>query len=223
MQSTRQFDAEGYFVERNVLSRRECDHLGQHLGNFARGVAGSRRFLEQPWCAKLATVLKCHEALSRVLPSGAVAVQCTLFAKAPGANWSVAPHQDLSIPVASRVDAPQCSGWAEKEGTLFVQPPAEVLASLVAVRVHIDASGPNSGPLRIAPGSHRFGRLPAGRVAQSFAASRSCVAPRGAALAFRPLLVHASSKAVATVPRRVLHFLFGPPSLPLGLRWAHAV
>ena len=31
------------------------------------------------------------------------------------------------------------------------------------------------------------------------------------------------SKAVAAVNRRVLHFLFGPPSLPLGLRWAHAV
>ena len=223
MQSIRQFDSEGYFIERDVLSRRECDRLGNHVGSFARGVAGSRRLLDQPWCAELATVIRRHEVLSRVLPFGAVAVQCTLFAKTPGANWSVAPHQDLSIPVASRVDAPQCSGWAEKEGTLFVQPPVEVLTSLVAVRVHIDASGPNSGPLRIAPGSHRFGRLPAGRVAQSFAASLTCVAPRGAALAFRPLLVHASSKAVATVHRRVLQFLFGPPSLPLGLRWAHAV
>jgi hypothetical protein len=39
----------------------------------------------------------------------------------------------------------------------------------------------------------------------------------------RPLLLHASSKATSPVPRRVLHFVFGPPTLPLGLEWRWAV
>jgi len=223
MQSIPEFDAHGYIVAPGVLSGPECDRIAQKIDSAESASAGGRRFLERSWCVELANTLKHHSVLSRLLPVGAVAVQCTLFAKSPATNWSVAPHQDLSIPVASRVKAAQCSGWSEKEGILFVQPPVEVLANLVAVRVHLDASGQNSGPLRVAPGSHRFGRLLASRVSQSFEAGHICTAPRGSALALRPLLVHASSKAAASVNRRVLHYLFGPPSLPLGLRWAHAV
>jgi hypothetical protein len=43
--------------------------------------------------------------------------------------------------------------------------------------------------------------------------------PRGGAMLMRPLLLHASSKAAADIPRRVLHFVFGPAQLPEGLRW----
>lgn len=50
-----------------------------------------------------------------------------------------------------------------------------------------------------------------------------CEAEVGAALVMRPLLLHASSKSLGTGRRRVLHFLFGPPSLPHGLRWQTAV
>ena len=41
--------------------------------------------------------------------------------------------------------------------------------------------------------------------------------------AMRPLLLHASSKALVPSFRRVLHFVFGPPALPKGLRWGQAV
>jgi hypothetical protein len=46
---------------------------------------------------------------------------------------------------------------------------------------------------------------------------------RGGALVMRPLLLHASSKATSLAPRRVLHFVFGPPKLPAGLEWRWAV
>jgi hypothetical protein len=39
----------------------------------------------------------------------------------------------------------------------------------------------------------------------------------------RPLALHASSKANGASRRRVLHFVFGPPTLPFGLAWAHSV
>jgi hypothetical protein len=39
----------------------------------------------------------------------------------------------------------------------------------------------------------------------------------------RPLILHASSKATGAGERRVLHFLFGPPTLPHGLKWRLAV
>jgi len=51
----------------------------------------------------------------------------------------------------------------------------------------------------------------------------TCTLGRGDALLLRPLLLHASSKATSDLPRRILHFLFGRPLLPFGLRWHHAV
>jgi hypothetical protein len=51
------------------------------------------------------------------------------------------------------------TSWFTKDGALFVQPPVAVLESLVALRVHLDDGGPESGTLRLVPGSHRFGRL----------------------------------------------------------------
>jgi hypothetical protein len=51
----------------------------------------------------------------------------------------------------------------------------------------------------------------------------ACTLERGDVLVMRPLLLHASSKASGFGMRRVLHFLFGPPTLPNGLRWPHAV
>jgi hypothetical protein len=46
---------------------------------------------------------------------------------------------------------------------------------------------------------------------------------RGGALVMRPLILPASSKASSLAPTRVLHFVFGPPELQLGLEWRWAV
>ena len=218
-----ELETHGYFVQPDVLSSTECDRLAGEVESTGTTGAGTRNLLERPWCKALALALKRHCLLPHILP-GAVAVQCSLFAKSKGTNWSVTPHQDISIPVASKVDTPYCSGWSEKEGGLFTQPPEDVLNSLIAVRLHLDPFSQDAGPLLVAPGSHRLGRLPSSRAAQSFASrSQVCMVHRGGALVMRPLLVHASCKVAASVNRRVLHFLFGPASLPFGLQWANAV
>jgi hypothetical protein len=75
------------------------------------------------------------------------------------------------------------------------------------------------------PGSHLLGRLGTDAQAEIRNATGELVVPvdRGGALLMRPLLLHASSKAAVPNGRRVLHFLFGPRSLPLGLRWHTAI
>jgi len=150
-----------------------------------------------------------------------VCAQCTLFDKNPDRNWLVTLHQDLSIPVRQRIDSDACSGWSTKDGMLFVQPPVEVLESLVAIRVHLDASTSENGPLRIVPGSHRHGRLDdAGEArARAAAAEAEVLVGRGGVIAMSPLVLHASSKSRGPAPRRVLHFVFGPRKLPFGLEW----
>jgi hypothetical protein len=42
---------------------------------------------------------------------------------------------------------------------------------------------------------------------------------RGGVMVMRPLLLHASSKASVDLPRRVLHFVFGPSRPAKGLSW----
>lgn len=208
-----------------LLSARECVDLVAVIGTSTRGGAGSRKLLACEWCAELAHRLRQHPALAEHLPRGHVAVQCTYFVKSAALNWLVTIHQDLSIPLAARLDAPGWQGWSQKEGHWFAQPPAELLEQLVAVRLHLDDCGPEDGPLRIVPGSHRFGRLSDDQAAtlRDNLGEVACTAGLGDALLLRPLTLHASSKATGHSARRVLHFVFGPPSLPHGLAWAQAL
>ena len=221
----RDIDNRGFFVVPNVLSVPQCDAAISEIASHISARPGSRSLMDDPWCQDLALALKRDSRIASVLPDAAVAVQCTLFDKSLETNWLVALHQDLSIPVRERVDSPQCVTWSVKEGVTFVQPPSPLLAELIAVRVHLDDCRLDNGPLRVIPGSHRFGRLSAeeAQAHRSANGEIACTASRGAALVMRPLLLHASSKALADVPRRILHFLFGPPVLPYGLRWHHAV
>jgi ectoine hydroxylase-related dioxygenase (phytanoyl-CoA dioxygenase family) len=208
-----------------ALATGRCAELATAIDGGSAGRAGARNLLDVPLCQKLAVTFKAHAQVGPLLPDGAVAVQCTLFDKSPERNWLVALHQDFSIPVRERVSHPECTGWSEKEGVLYVQPPVAVLELLVAVRAHLDDCGPASGPLRVVPGSHRHGRLSA-EAARALRAQRGdveCVARRGDVLVLRPLLLHSSSKAHSTAPRRILHFLFGPQELACGLKWHRAV
>ena len=104
---------------------------------------------------------------------------------------------------------------------MYVQPPISVLEQLVAVRVHIDDCPVESGALRVVPKSHVGGRLSKEQAEALRSQNGETVVPvgRGGVLVMRPLLLHASSKATSHDPRRVLHFVFGRPKLPLELEW----
>jgi hypothetical protein len=49
-----------------------------------------------------------------------------------------------------------------------------------------------------------------------------CEATAGDALLLRPLILHASRKAISAKPRRVIHLEFSAVSLPDPLRWDEA-
>lgn len=215
------FEADGFALIESVVESKELEALAPVMLREG-AVVGSRCLLDRPEIAALAIKLKSHHELRSLIPEEQVAVQCTYFEKSSDRNWLVALHQDLSIPVARRVDAPELRGWSDKEGTLFVQPSREVLEQLIAVRLHVDACGADDGPLRVVPGSHRQGVFTpeAGAAVRADRGESTCVASAGDALVLRPLALHASSKSVGNSRRRVLHFVFGPARLPFGLEWA---
>lgn len=184
--------------------------------------------LELDWSAELARTMPRCSAISPVLSEddgSLAAVQCALFEKSGEKNWLVGMHQGLSIPVAAKVESCDLHGWSNKEGIWYVQPPLALLRRMIAIRVHLDACGPDDGPLRIVPGSHKYGRLAdtAIRVMRQTHGETVCCVEAGTAQVMSPLLLHASSKASGVSRRRVLHFLFGPQKLPCGLQWHKAV
>lgn len=217
------FEDDGYAVVPAVLTSRTCEAIARRIRTSSIS-GGTRNLLVKPWCVALVERLRQHAGLSAVLPSSHVAVQCTYFEKSVSRNWAVAFHQDLSIPVAKRCGGSGLRGWSQKEGSLFVQAPVELLQQLVAVRVHLEACTAQDGPLKVIPGSHRFGRLPDHDVVAARCATTDvvCTASSGEALVMRPLLVHSSPKAVGTSRRRVLHLVFGPRVPGYGLQWQHA-
>jgi ectoine hydroxylase-related dioxygenase (phytanoyl-CoA dioxygenase family) len=216
---------EGFAFLHGVLADSDCEDIAAKVTHASTASAGTRCLLPLDWCQALAARLRLHPEISACVPGEYIAAQCTYFEKSVSRNWLVPIHQDLSIPVAERVNDASLKGWSDKEGSLFVQAPVEVLQRLVAVRLHLDACTQSDGPLQVLPGTHLRGRIEpeAAVLARHTLPAVACTLERGDALVMRPLLLHASSKASDFGMRRVLHFLFGPPDLPNGLRWQHAV
>lgn len=149
-------------------------------------------------------------------------VRAAAFDKTGAANWFVPWHQDRTITVRRRIEAPGFSNWTEKDGELHVEPPAEVLEAMVTLRIHLDDCDAETGPLEGVLGSHTCGRLDRAGIEHAVAArpSRLLLAARGDIVAMRPLAVHRSQRARHPRRRRVLHLAFATRDLPHGLTWA---
>ena len=121
----------------------------------------------------------------------------------------VAPSSRVTCTSPSSVEAQisplRCGDSTTLAQVAWISAPA--LSRVIALRLHLDDSTAENGPLRVIPGSHALGVLSDDEV---FAYARTreaadCVARRGAVVAMRPLIIHASSKARGSQPRRVLH------------------
>jgi ectoine hydroxylase-related dioxygenase (phytanoyl-CoA dioxygenase family) len=133
--------------------------------------------------------------------------RATIFDKSPDSNWLVVWHQDTVLPLRQRMDLPGWGPWSIKQGIPYAHAPAEVLAQVLALRIHLDDSAADNGPLRVLPGTHTSGVLSDDNIhelAERFTAVE-CIAAKGGVVAMRPLLIHASSKSRSETPRRVLH------------------
>jgi len=148
-------------------------------------------------------------------------VRSILFDKTAESNRGVPWHQDLTIAVAERREVSGFVGWSVKDGVHHVQAPREVLEQMLTVRLHLDDCGPENGPLRVLPGTHTRGWLDTEMINQlkREIPEQVCVVPRGGTFLMRPLLLHASSRAVKPGHRRVLHVEFAAGELPNSLRF----
>jgi Phytanoyl-CoA dioxygenase (PhyH) len=158
---------------------------------------------------------------ARVLGSACSPVRAILFDKTPKTNWRLGWHQDRTIAVLTRIDVDGFGPWTCKKGLTHVAPPFSVLAGMVTLRVHLDPVSTTNAPLLIAPGSHRYGRIPeidGPRVVRE-CGTLTCLAQVGDIWLYATPILHASEAAMAPDRRRVLQVDFAAGELPGGLQW----
>jgi len=218
-------DGAGYALADLVLSDEQCDHISRSLPSVVGGRGGVRNLISHPTVVRILM----HEALGRYLWSVVgrelVAVKATMFDKTSDSNWRMQWHQDRTIAVRERMNVAGYGPWSTKSGSLHVEPPAAILAQMLAVRIHLDLCDADNGPLRVVPGSHLLGKLEEAEVAEIVAEGTTAEihASQGAIVLMRPLLIHASSPSLHATHRRVLHVELAPLESISPLQWHAAV
>ena len=212
---------DGYAIAPDAVPEDVLRGLDQALD---AGQAGTRNLLSVPAVRNLVASGPVRQLVEPVLGPNAFAVRGIFFNKLPGANWKVPWHQDCVIAVRERNDMPGWGPWSVKDGVPHVRPPAEVLAKMLAIRIHLDNCGGEDGPLRVLPGSYSHGFLKDAEIlGWPREAAVTCAVRRGDAILMRPLLLHASSAAAEPANRRVIHIEFANGELPGGMQWHERV
>jgi ectoine hydroxylase-related dioxygenase (phytanoyl-CoA dioxygenase family) len=216
----------GYAVHERVFSDQECEALLADLSESTDlSKAGVRNLMRFEAVRRLATDSRLIALTSQLTGTELIPFKATLFNKAGKANWLVAWHQDTALPIDADLTA---DGWGPssvKEGVMFSHAPSEVLGRILALRIHLDASASDNGPLRVIPGSHKQ------RITDEVEFRRivdagpqvELIVGRGGVIAMNPLLIHASSKCSRDEPRRVLHIEYAETmAIESGVRLAFA-
>ena len=213
----------GFAIFPDVFSSAELEDIARELehASIKRSRAGVRHLLRVSAIDSLARDSRLVELAADILGGVPRPFGATLFDKSANANWLVSWHQDTALPMAEKVETPGWGPWSEKDGVTYAHAPAAALERVVALRLHLDDSTADNGPLRVLPETHTLGVLSDDAV---FSQARQrevlhCAVARGGVLAMRPLLIHASSKVASNEPRRVIHIEYAAAvELPPGLR-----
>jgi hypothetical protein len=229
------FQISGYAIIEGLLSTRTVTELleatrayaaGGHEGALDRGgeVYGGRDMLWR--VPEVFNQARTPEVLSQIHPilgPAGFPVRGLFFDKTLETNWNLPWHQDLTVAVSTRRDVPGFGPWTRKAGIPHAHAPAEILARMVTIRLHLDDCLPGDGPLRVLPGSHRGGKVSGPALAEWSSRAGSlavdCNVNAGGAVIMRPLLVHASSSRTSPGHRRVIHLEYAAEELPDGLEW----
>lgn len=223
-----QFEKDGFVLIKQAIDSGCLAELKQVLEKLLSPArqpsAGLRQLLRlSPAISRFAETVG-RELIANNFGETARPVRGILFDKSVEANWYVTWHQDRTIPVTERKNVQGFHAWSVKDGIQHVQPPSAVLEAMIAMRIHLDDCGEQNGAIKFAPGSHKRGIIPEEDIAREDhnAASVTVAAQAGDIIFMRPLILHASAKAVRPNNRRVIHIEYATRALPEGLEWGLA-
>lgn len=183
-----------------------------------------RQFLKEvPAVLPLVLTERLNLLIQSLFGAGYFVVKSIYFDKPEQSNWFVAYHQDLTISVDKKTEAPGFGPWTVKHNQFAVQPPLEILEHNFTIRIHLDDTDKNNGALKVVPGSHVKGIYRPETIDWSAETEAICEVPKGGIMIMRPLLLHASGRTTNQARRRVIHIEFSNTMLPLGLNWSEAI
>jgi hypothetical protein len=227
-----ELDEQGFVTLSGVFGREETLAIARELGAALtnapdatmRGQSGivyaARNVLTLwPTAAKIWRVPCLLDVLSAALGPEFGLVRALYFDKPPNQTWVLPWHKDLTIAVR---DNRRPSEWftnpTRKAGVPHVEAPLEVLENMLTARIHLDAAIEENGPLRVIPGSHRYGKaMKLGDVPPV-----TLFADPGDVLLIRPLVAHCSNRSHvdAKCHRRILQLEFAAErELSDGYEW----
>lgn len=215
------FKRDGSTRLRAAVPAHELAALVEFTKDFPRGRAGIRLH-DQTLLYRLLGARGCIGTVAAALLGvSCKPVRAILFDKTPSTNWSLGWHQDRTIAVVDRVDAPGFGPWTVKAGVHHVAPPIEILSGMLTLRVHIDPVPMGNAPLMIAPGSHCMGLIaePAIPEVVRRCGTIACTADAGDVWTYATPILHASDAAQMPMHRRVLQVDYAACELPYGLAW----
>ena len=209
MTTSAEIEQRGFSILPATFLQHEMEKLIHDLDQSAlrRSKAGIRHALRHEGIRNLAADPRLRNLAREILGHEAIPFRATLFDKSPQANWLVVWHQDTALPIRERHDALGWGPWSVKDGVTYAHAPVSALCQVLALRVHLDESNADNGPLRVLPGTHLKGVLTDNEMEElaGSIAPTDCVVPQGGLVVMSPLIVHASSKSHSQLPRRVVH------------------
>ncbi|HEY6136929.1 MAG TPA: phytanoyl-CoA dioxygenase family protein [Thermoanaerobaculia bacterium] len=213
--------AQGFAVADIRLTDEQCDHLAAAIPSLSASHGVVRGLIQHPAVVQLLLHKQFGGYLWSVVGRDLVAVKATLFDKMVALNWRAQWHQDRVIAIRERMQISGYGSWSMKAGVQHAEPPAAVLQQMLAVRIYLDHSDTENGPLRVIPGSHVFGKLSDEDLQNRVADSRSIEVhvAKGGLLLMHPLLIHSTSESHTTEHRRVLHVELAPAEAISPLQW----
>ena len=154
-------EQQGFEIASEFLPASDVEALAVALDHSAvrRSRAGMRNVLQIEAVHSLALGPSVLKFARTALGEQALPFRATLFDKSRDSNWLVVWHQDTALPLRERKDVPGWGPWSIKEGVICAHAPAAALEQVLAVRVHLDNSTAENGPLRVLPGTHKSGVL----------------------------------------------------------------
>ncbi len=149
----------GYEIIQRCFSNQECNELLTTLASVSRSRAGARHLMANTAVAAVANDPRLIDLVRPWLGNDAIPFRATLFEKSFETNWLISWRQDTPCHWPNSSISPVWGPWSVKAGVNYAHAPASVLTRVIALRLHLDQSAEENGPLRVIPGSYRAGVL----------------------------------------------------------------
>lgn len=222
----RKLEHKGFAVLHHIYGKKEINQIKNLIYQFQQEAGGGEL---HAMCHILGKIPKLKDLvfntnlnmLIRRIDPALFLTKAIFFDKSPEANWYVTWHQDQTISVKEKIETEGYTGWTKKEGVYGVSPPESILKNTITIRIHLDDTDEQNGALRVIPGSQNK-KLSSEEIQLITQNSIPfvCDVEAGGIHIMKPLLLHASSKAISQKHRRVLHLEFNSSELPNGLEWS---